>query len=102
MGLKFRRQHPIGSCIADFACIERRLIIELDGSQHMDARESDAARDALLRKRGFVVLRFWNNEVFKEMPAVLDRIRAAALLPPPSPRPSPTGVGEGDSSHATR
>jgi very-short-patch-repair endonuclease len=50
MGLKFRRQHPIGPCIVDFACIERGLIIELDGSQHMQALDRDAARDAFLRK----------------------------------------------------
>jgi len=87
---------------AAHACIERRLIIELDGSQHRQALDRDAARDAFLRKRGFVMLRFWNNEVLNEMQAVLDRIWATAFLPPPSPRPSPAGAGEGDSPRAHR
>jgi len=56
--------------------------------------------DAFLRKRGLIVLRSWNNEVLNDMQAVLDRIWATALLPPPSPRPSPAGAGEGDSSRA--
>jgi very-short-patch-repair endonuclease len=68
----------------------------------MQALDRDAARDAFLRKRGFVVLRSWNNDVLEEIQAVLDRIWAAALLPPPSPRPSPAGAGEGDPSGGNR
>jgi len=58
LGVKFRRQHPIGNCIADFACLDPRLIVELDGSQHMAQSGYDARRDAFLREQGFAVLRF--------------------------------------------
>lgn len=61
-GFRFRRQHPIGPYIADFACMEAGLIVEVDGGQHMCA-ETDRARDAFLREKGFHVLCFWNNEV---------------------------------------
>jgi very-short-patch-repair endonuclease len=100
MGCKFRRQHPVGPYIVDFVFLERRLVIELDGSQHQQAIEHDATRDALLRRRGFVVLRFWDNDVLNETQAVLEKIRTVALLRPPSPPPSPTGVGEGDCAPA--
>ena len=96
MGWKFRRQQPIGPYIVDFVCYEQRLIVEVDGSQHQHASGYDAARDALLCKRGFVVLRFWNNDVLTQTTAVLDRIRTIALQRPPSPPPSPSGAGEGD------
>jgi very-short-patch-repair endonuclease len=61
-GLRFRRQVPIDHYIADFACLEVRLIIEADGGQHSESR-SDKIRDAYLRSQGFHVLRFWNNDV---------------------------------------
>ncbi|MES1146994.1 MAG: DUF559 domain-containing protein [Solimonas sp.] len=59
---KFRRQHPIGRYIVDFVCLEKMLIIELDGSQHARSRECDAERDAWLLERGYRVLRIWNNQ----------------------------------------
>ncbi|WP_147653599.1 DUF559 domain-containing protein [Vulcaniibacterium gelatinicum] len=62
LGHKFRRQHPIGPCIADFVCLEATLVVEVDGGQHMGS-DGDRRRDAHLRKRGFRVLRFWNDEV---------------------------------------
>lgn len=62
MGFKFRRQATIGSYIVDFVCLARKLVIELDGSQHAES-DRDARRDAWFRARGFEVLRFWNNEV---------------------------------------
>jgi very-short-patch-repair endonuclease len=95
MGCKLRRQHPIGPYIVDFICLERRLVIELDGSQHQEAVEHDAAQEALVRKRGFVVPRLWNNDVLRETRVALEKIRTVALLGRPSPPPSPTGVGEG-------
>ncbi|HEY1383955.1 MAG TPA: endonuclease domain-containing protein [Dongiaceae bacterium] len=61
-GLRFRRQVPIDHYIADFACLEARLITEVDGGQHSESR-SDKTRDAYLRSQGFQVLRFWNNDV---------------------------------------
>jgi very-short-patch-repair endonuclease len=78
LGLKFRRQHPIGPFVADFACPERGLVIELDGSQHLEQRTADAERTRSLESLGFRVLRFWNNQVLRETEAVLATILAAA------------------------
>jgi very-short-patch-repair endonuclease len=73
--IKFRRQVPIGPYIADFACLEARLVVEIDGSQHADSVR-DTARDAELKQRGFRVLRFWNDDVLRELDAVCDTIIA--------------------------
>ena len=73
-GAKFRRQYTIGPFIADFCCLEHRLIIELDGGQHASEVEKDEARSEFLRKEGYEVLRFWNHEVFLETELVLQRI----------------------------
>jgi very-short-patch-repair endonuclease len=73
-GAKFRRQCPIGPFIADFCCLEHRLIVELDGGQHASEVEKDEARSDFLRKQGYEVLRFWDHEVFLETEAVLQRI----------------------------
>ena len=89
-GAKFKRQQPIGSYVVDFVCFEARLVIEVDGGQHLDC-VADQRRDAWLESQGFSVLRFWNHEVLTESPSVLERI--IALLPP-HPHPSPAG-GEG-------
>jgi very-short-patch-repair endonuclease len=59
---KFRRQVPLDGYILDFLCMEARLIIEVDGSQHVESRQ-DEARDAYFRSQGFRVMRFWNEEV---------------------------------------
>lgn len=75
-GFRFRRQHPVGPYICAFAGLERWLVIELDGSQHVEQSGYDARRDAYLRSRGFRVLRLWNGEL-ENMPAVLDTIFAA-------------------------
>lgn len=88
-GLRFRRQHPIGPYIADFACLEVGLVIEVDGSQHQDD-VGDDRRDALLRGQGFVVLRFWNNEVLANPEGVRAAIVMVAdgiRLPNPSSEP---------------
>ena len=66
---------PIGKYIADFVCVESGLIIEIDGSQHAES-ESDRTRDAELKAKGFRVLRFWNDDVLKELNAVCDTIIA--------------------------
>ncbi|TIL64043.1 endonuclease domain-containing protein [Mesorhizobium sp.] len=73
--IKFRRQVPIGSFIADFVCAEARLIVEIDGSQHADSSH-DRIRDAELKARGFRVLRFWNDGVLRDLNAVCDTIIA--------------------------
>jgi len=73
-GLKFRRQHYIGSFIADFACVEKKLIIEVDGGQHAENTAQDADRTAYLNSQGWTVMRFWNNEVLQTTEAVLEAI----------------------------
>ena len=98
---KFRRQHVIAPYIVDFACIERSLIVEADGSQHVDSI-SDQKRDVYLSRRGFRILRFWNNDVFENPSGVFEIIYAALHTPhPPTAAqwapPSPLrGEGLGD------
>jgi len=72
---RFRRQVPIGPYIADFVCHGRRLIIELDGSQHADD-PGDVLRDDELRRRGYRVLRIWNNELTNNEEGVMEAILA--------------------------
>jgi very-short-patch-repair endonuclease len=78
---KFRRQVPIGKYIVDFVCLERRLIIELDGSQH-EGSSSDPTRDAWLKTQGFRILRFWNININQALDgtllAILDALKARA------------------------
>ena len=76
-GFHFRRQVPIDHFIADFACFSARLVIELDGGQHnMESdRSRDAERDAHLRRNGFTVLRFWNNDVMANPEGVMVVVR---------------------------
>ena len=69
-GYKFRRQQPIGQYIVDFVCLEKRLLIELDGGQHSELVDYDSARTAWLGAQGFRLLRFWNNQVLAEIDAV--------------------------------
>ena len=76
-GYKFRRQHPVGPYIADFVCVEKGLIVELDGGQHALRHEKDLKRSAYLEASGFQILRFWNNQVLKEIAAVLEVIASA-------------------------
>ncbi len=77
--LNFRRQLPLGPYIADFVCLDPRLIIECDGGQHADSAY-DADRDAWLRAQGFIVLRFWNNEVENDEDVVVRILSAARRL----------------------
>ena len=77
-GLHFRRQHPIAGYFADFACLELRLIVELDGGQHDERREYDLIRADVLAASGFEVLRFWNNDVLANTAGVLATIVARA------------------------
>ena len=69
-GHKFRRQHPIGQYIVDLVCLEKRLIIELDGGQYSEQVAYDSERCKWLEKQGFCVLRFWNNQVLQETEGV--------------------------------
>jgi primosomal protein N' (replication factor Y) len=70
---KFRRQHPIGAFIADFACTEHGLVVELDGGQHAD-NMADARRTARLESQGWRVIRFWNNDILSNTAGVVDTI----------------------------
>jgi hypothetical protein len=103
MGLRFRRQHPIGPYFADFVCLELRLVVELDGGQHADpcGLERDRVRTAALEERGYEVIRFWDNDVLRDTQAVLAAIARRARRwqcgvfvdqgkrDQPSPQPSP-------------
>src|SRR5690606_4913709 len=84
-GCKFVRQEPIGPYIVDFVCRSRKLVIEVDGGQHAE-NPRDAVRDGALRKRGYRVLRFWNNDVIGNTEGVLETI-AAALQTEMPPHP---------------
>ncbi len=87
-GYKFRRQRIIGAYIVDFVCLRRKLIIELDGSQHLDNQAYDQNRTEFLESLGFKVLRFWNNEVIHSWNSVLNTIYGA-LIDNQSSSPSP-------------
>jgi very-short-patch-repair endonuclease len=82
MGLKFKRQKPMGRYIVDFVCMVRRLIIGIDGGQHAEQLEYDQHRDMWLRSQGYTVLRFWNNDVMQQLEGVLEQIRIT-LSPAP-------------------
>ena len=112
LGFKFRRQHRIGGYIVDFACVERKLVVEADGSQHRQQAEYDHERAHVLRAAGYRVLRFWNHDILKDTGHVLDAIwhalnsdstqsthgltlRGKGIRSrPPSPQPSPPQAGE--------
>lgn len=75
-GWKFRRQHPVPPYILDFACVEARTGVEVDGGQHAES-EAEARRDAFLARTGWRVLRFWNPDVLTDIDGVLETIAAA-------------------------
>jgi primosomal protein N' (replication factor Y) len=81
---RFRRQHPIGPYIGDFACIEQRIVIELDGGQHPGQAEWDDKRTAFMQSQGWWVLRFWNNDVLNNLDGVLSTIAEHLNHVPPS------------------
>jgi len=78
-GVKFKRQKPILNFIVDFVSLEKHIITELDGGQHAEDGEKDLERDSVLEQGGFIVLRFWNNEVLENLEGVLEVIREACL-----------------------
>ena len=91
---KFRRQRPMGPYFADFACLEAKLIVELDGGQHVEAVVYDESRTRFMQDQGYRVLRFWNNEVLTQTDAVRERILQALQEGSPHPNPLPQ-AGEG-------
>ncbi|MHA6205397.1 endonuclease domain-containing protein [Dyella soli] len=91
LGWKFRRQHEIGRYIADFVCPDAGLIVELDGGQHGEQMIYDERRTLELEAMGYRVLRFWNNDVLKNVEDVLEVILEALARPAPHPNPLPDG-----------
>jgi adenine-specific DNA-methyltransferase len=81
-GLKFRCQQPLGPYIVDFVCLERRLVVEVDGGYHREQKANDDDRTRWLESHGYTVLRFWNSDVVIRTDAVVEAI-ARALAPPP-------------------
>jgi very-short-patch-repair endonuclease len=96
-GLKFKRQVPIDRYIADFCCTEARLVIELDGGQHATRTSEDANRTRILGAMGYLVLRFWNNDVMQNIDGLLEEILSTLeqhRSEPPHPDPLPCGERE--------
>jgi very-short-patch-repair endonuclease len=85
-GIHVRRQHAIGPYIVDFCAPRRKLVIEVDGSQHLDQREYDAERTACLEAQGYTILRFWNGDVLNNIEGVLgvilEEISPAGMVSP--------------------
>ena len=79
-GFKVRRQHPIGPYIADFACLQCRLVVELDGASHSTDQEiaHDRRRTAFIERDGWLVLRFWNTDLYDDIDETLNRIAEVA------------------------
>ncbi len=95
LGVKFRRQHPLGHYIADFACLAPKLIVELDGSQHAEQVAYDERRDAFFASQGFKVLRFATDEPLKNIDGVLTVIVEQLGVVGERPHPNPPPEGEG-------
>ena len=79
-GVSFRRQHAIGRYITDFCSPKKKLVIELDGSQHLEQAEYDAERTHYLESQGYTVIRFWNNQVLNEIESVIRAIDLALSI----------------------
>ncbi len=104
LGLKFRRQVPLGDFVADFVCADHALVVELDGGQHASSEARDGRRTARLGARGWRVIRFWNNDINENIEGVLTVIASACgidvnhphstLHRRPHPGPLPKGEGE--------
>jgi very-short-patch-repair endonuclease len=84
-GWNFRRQHVIGPFIVNFICVEKKLIVEVDGGQHAEMIIQDHNRTEYLNKNGYRVMRFWNNEVLQETEAVLQVLFSTLSADTPSP-----------------
>jgi very-short-patch-repair endonuclease len=87
LGARFRRQHAIDRFIVDFVCLLAKLVVEVDGDVHSQVERRDAERDSILQAAGFLVLRYPNRKVLRELATVVDEIRnhLAARLKAPLP-----------------
>ena len=98
-GCKFRRQHPIGPYFADFACVEKKLVVEIDGEHHAFQIEADARRTELMNSKGWRVVRFWANEVVSNIDGVsteiLTHLTPSAEFTPHDLSPHEDAGGEG-------
>ncbi|MBB4639562.1 endonuclease domain-containing protein [Longimicrobium terrae] len=88
-GLKFRRQHPLHGFVLDFYCAEARLCVELDGGIHAEQQDRDELRSAMLHAHGIRVIRFPNEQVFNDLPGVLNQIAHTATATAPAAMPTP-------------
>ncbi len=95
LGVKFRRQHPLSCYVIDFICLERKLVVEVDGGQH-NGSVMDVERDRQLARSGFRVLRFWNNDVLLQIDDVVEAIGVALAHPHPRAHPHPNPPLEGE------
>jgi very-short-patch-repair endonuclease len=88
-GFKFRRQHSIGPFVVDFACVECKLIVEVDGESHLPRKSADEKRTRFLKAEEWCVIRFWNTEIYEEMEPVKEAIyrKCVARADPPHPQP---------------
>ena len=93
-GLRIRRQHPIGPFIADFACVKKKLVIELDGWSHDERWVYDEARTEYFVQQGWRVVRYANLDVLRNVDDVLNDIERALHLPAPTQPPPRTGEGQ--------
>jgi very-short-patch-repair endonuclease len=99
-GWKFKRQVPIDRYVADFCCADARLIVELDGGQHSETTEADTKRTEILEAMGYLVLRFWNNDVLKNTDGVLEVIlETLEQVKRSAPHPNPLPFGEREREH---
>ena len=96
-GWKFRRQMSLNGFVVDFCCPDAKLVIELDGGQHVDQQAKDSRRTNNLETSGYLVLRFWNNDVLRNIDGVLEEISNTInqqSFEPPHPTPLPSGERE--------
>jgi len=92
-GYKFRRQEVIEPYIVDFVCFDAKVIVELDGGQHLEQEKLDEERTRYLERMGYRVLRFWNHEVLAETEVVVEKIYSVLIDGAPHPNPLPEGEG---------
>ena len=95
VGVKFRRQQPIGPFVVDFVCFDPRVVVEVDGGQHAEQLHGDEQRTRWLEAQGYRVLRFWNNDVLGNADGVVERIVEAVRLRIDTPPPTPSRKGRG-------
>jgi very-short-patch-repair endonuclease len=100
IGPKFRRQVPLGPYVVDFVCFESKLIVEVDGGQHAGSA-TDAARNRYFGERGYRVLRFWNNDVLRNLEGVLTVIAESDPSPGAPLRGAPPSPSRGEGSGAS-